>query len=148
MSALDVVVAAAPMSCPACGALGPLRRHATRESWWRDAPSASQPQIRRGHIERWRCPGCAHTHSRGPDWAVPGRRITWALLAWIQQAQQAGQTPAAVARLCGLDDKTVRTLLAERAGQAVRPQGAGASGVKSVRRGAGRDATKALTYCT
>jgi ribosomal protein L37AE/L43A len=143
MSDIDAM-AAAPLHCPACGTPGPLRRHAKRDSWWRDAPSAGQPQIRRGHIVRWRCLACAHTHARGPNWAVPCKRITCALQDWIRKAHEAGQAPAAVARLCGLDDKTVRTLFASWSGHPLKAHGAG---VSATRCRAGREAAKALIYC-
>jgi hypothetical protein len=96
--------------CPACLHPGPLRRHAVRLSWWRDVPDAGQPQIKRGHIVRWRCPACCQTHSCPPAWALPGKRITRALHAWVQQARQSGLGNGAIANLCGLDEKTIRDM--------------------------------------
>lgn len=49
------------------------------------------------------------THSCQPAWALPGKRLTRELEHWIRQALQAGQSVRAVARVCGVDDKTVRT---------------------------------------
>lgn len=95
--------------CPSCCHSGPLLRHAVRPSWWRDVPQDGRPQVRRGHIVRWRCPACSQTHSCQPDWALPGKRLTRALDAWVRQALQAGQSARAVARWCGVDEKTVRT---------------------------------------
>lgn len=95
-------------ACPSCQHEGPFRRHAVRASWWRDVPASGRPQVRRGHIVRWRCPACLQTHSCQPDWALPGKRLTRELEGWIRQALQRGQTVRAVARLCGVDEKTVR----------------------------------------
>ncbi|MFT3856890.1 MAG: helix-turn-helix domain-containing protein [Aquabacterium sp.] len=95
-------------ACPSCRHEGPFRRHAVRASWWRDVPTAGRPQVRRGHIVRWRCTACLQTHSCQPDWALPGKRLTRELEGWIRQALQRGQTIRAVARLCGVDEKTVR----------------------------------------
>lgn len=95
--------------CPSCQHAGPLLRHAVRPSWWRDVPQDGRPQVRRGDIVRWRCPACSQTHSCQPDWALPGKRLTRALDAWVRQALQAGQSARAVARWCGVDEKTVRT---------------------------------------
>jgi transposase len=95
--------------CPGCRHEGPLRRHAMRPTWWRDVPAFGKPQVRRGHIVRWRCPACLQTHSCQPDWALPGKRLTRELEHWIRQALQVGQSVRAVARICGVDDKTVRT---------------------------------------
>jgi transposase len=98
-----------PGPCPGCRHEGPLRRHAMRPSWWRDVPESGKPKVRRGHIVRWRCTACAQTYSCPPEWALPGKRLTRELSRWILQALQAGQSVRAVARLCGVDDKTVRT---------------------------------------
>jgi transposase-like protein len=91
-----------------------LQRHATRDSWWRDAPQEGRPQYRRGHIVRWRCPACGHTLALSPDWAVPGKRMTRALDDWLHQVQTEGLSARATAARCGLDAKTVRTWLRER----------------------------------
>jgi rubrerythrin len=64
------------LACRACAHTGPMQRHATRASWWRDVPQEGRPQFRRGHIVRWRCPACGQTHAHAPDWAVPGKRMT------------------------------------------------------------------------
>ncbi len=80
-----------------------------RPCWWRDAPAEHGPQVRRGHIVRWRCPACDHTRSCSPTWALPGKRMTRALDAWMRQARQAGASVNAIAKRCGLDEKTVRT---------------------------------------
>jgi len=98
-------------ACRACAHHGPMQRHATRPSWWRDVPQEGRPQFRRGHIVRWRCPACGHTHAHAPDWAVPGKRMTRALDAWLQQALAQGLSARAVALRCGLDAKTVRIWL-------------------------------------
>lgn len=96
-------------ACPSCQHTGPLRRHAVRPSWWRDVPQDGRPQVRRGDIVRWRCLACGQTHSSQPDWAMPGKRLTRALQAWVRQALQAGHSARHVARRCGVDEKTVRT---------------------------------------
>jgi transposase len=134
MSTGHVSATHAPEHCPACHAQGPLRRHAMRPSWWRDVPEVGQPQIRRAHIVRWRCPACAQTHSTAPHWAQPGKRMTRDLHAWVRQALQAGQSVSAVAKACGLDEKTVR--------------GLAAGGTPQPGRVAGRRRVKPLTYCT
>lgn len=104
----------APRGCRACTHAGPLQRHATRDSWWRDVPQGDRPQYRRGHIVRWRCPSCGHTLALQPDWAVPGKRMTRALHDWLVLAQGQGLSARATAARCGLDAKTVRTWLRER----------------------------------
>jgi len=104
-------MASAPQRCPHCGGPGPWRCHAVREGWWRDVPAADDlPQIRRGAIVRWRCLDCGGTQSSQPAWALPGKRMTRALEAWIREALQQGRRTGAIARHCGLDDKTVRLL--------------------------------------
>ncbi len=103
-----------PSVCPSCQHAGPLQRHATRHSWWRDVPQGERPQYRRGHIVRWRCPACRSTHALVPDWAVPGKRMTRALDDWLTQALAQGWSARATALRCGLDAKTVRTWLRER----------------------------------
>lgn len=95
--------------CPACCQEGVLQRHAMRPSWWRDVPQDGRPQVRRGHIVRWRCLSCRQTHSCPPEWALPGKRLTRALEAWVRDALRAGQSARAVARWCGVDEKTVRS---------------------------------------
>lgn len=105
------------MGCPACGHSGTLSRHARRDSWWRDVPHEGQPRVRRGQIVRWRCPGCRHTHARLPEWADPARRATRALVAWVRQEAAQGRGVAQLARLCGMDEKTVRMMLAGAAVQ-------------------------------
>ncbi len=107
-SALAVSPSWMPVRCPACNHAGPMKRHALRACWWRDVPSDGRPQVRRGHIVRWRCTGCQQTHSSQPNWALPGKRLTHALNHWVQEALQEGQSVRAVARACGVDDKTVR----------------------------------------
>ncbi len=102
-----------PLTCPHCAHTGPLQRHATRHSWWRDAPQEGRPQYRRGHIVRWRCPLCRGTHALQPEWAVPGKRITRALHDWLSQTLAQGLSARAMAVRCGLDAKTVRTWLRE-----------------------------------
>jgi transposase len=104
-----------PHGCRACTHHGPLQRHATRHSWWRDVPQDGRPQYRRGHIVRWRCPVCGHTHAHQPEWALPGKRMTLALDAWLRQALTQGLSARAMALRCGLDAKTVRNWLRERA---------------------------------
>jgi hypothetical protein len=39
---------------------------------------------------------------------LPGKRLTRELEGWIRQSLRHGQTVRAVARLCGVDEKTVR----------------------------------------
>jgi len=107
-----------PHGCRACTHHGPLQRHATRHSWWRDVPQDGRPQYRRGHIVRWRCPVCGHTHAHQPEWALPGKRMTLALDAWLRQALTQGLSARAMALRCGLDAKTVRNWLRERACEA------------------------------
>ena len=103
-----------PHGCRACTHRGPLQRHATRHSWWRDVPQEGRPQFKRGHIVRWRCPECGHTHAHQPDWAVPGKRMTRQLDDWLTRHFGLGLSARAVALRCGLDAKTVRTWWRDR----------------------------------
>lgn len=109
-----------PLSCPACAYAGPLQRHARRTAWWRDVPEAGRPQVRRDCIVRWRCPHCERTHARTPEWADPSRRMTRRLVNWLHQQAQHGHSVAQLARACGLDDKTVRTMLSQKLDEGVQ----------------------------
>jgi transposase-like protein len=104
----STLAASVSARCPACDHTGEMKRHALRACWWRDVPSDGRPQVRRGHIVRWRCTACLQTHSSQPSWALPGKRLTRELDHWVRQALQSGQSVRAVARACGVDDKTVR----------------------------------------
>ena len=99
-----------PQHCPFCLQTGPFKRHALRETWWRDVPCGSQPRVRRGHMVRWRCVQCLQTHTIAPQWAAPPRRMTQDLTQWIQSQLAQGQPISRIAQVSGLDDKTIRSV--------------------------------------
>ena len=99
-----------PKQCPFCHCQGPFKRHALRETWWRDVPSESRPKIRRGHMVRWRCLNCHQTHTIQPHWAAHPRRMTHDLAHWIHGQLDRGTPISHIAEATGLDDKTVRSL--------------------------------------
>lgn len=99
-----------PNECPICAASTPMVRHARRPSWWRDVPRDGRPHVRQGDIVRWRCMACRCTCSTAPAWADPSRRMTQALVQWLSSQRQAGLPVMALARVCGLDAKTVRQM--------------------------------------
>lgn len=99
-----------PQQCPFCQCQGPFKRHALRETWWRDVPSESRPKVRRGHMVRWRCLSCHQTHTIQPQWAAHPRRMTHDLAHWIHGQLNQGKPISQIAQITGLDDKTVRSL--------------------------------------
>lgn len=101
-----------PQQCPFCQGSGPFRRHALRETWWRDVPADSRPRIRRGHMVRWRCLNCLQIHTVQPHWAAPPRRMTLDLAQWIASQLAQGLPVSHIAQATGLDDKTVRSVRA------------------------------------
>lgn len=99
-----------PQQCPFCQAQGPFKRHALRETWWRDVPTESRPRVRRGHMVRWRCVTCQQIHTIQPHWAAPPRRMTQELARWIQRQLAQGQPISQIAQASGLDGKTIRSV--------------------------------------
>lgn len=99
-----------PQHCPFCQQAGPFKRHALRETWWRDVPCDSQPRVRRGHMVRWRCLQCQQTHTMAPHWAASPRRMTLDLTHWIQAQLAQGSPISRIAQASGLDDKTIRSV--------------------------------------
>ncbi len=104
-----------PQQCPFCHAHGPFKRHALRETWWRDVPDNCTPRVRRGHMVRWRCVSCQQIHTQAPPWAATPRRMTQDLTGWIREQLHLGLPISRVAQASGLDDKTVRSI-----GRAIR----------------------------
>ena len=101
-----------PKHCQKCGVVERLYRHGSKTVDYRDTPAFGAKMVIHATVSRWRCRECGGTSMQPlPDMDTT-RRMTRRCVTFIQE-QGIAQTYAGVARLVGLDEKTVRNICEE-----------------------------------
>jgi transposase len=101
-----------PKCCQHCGA--GLYRHGTRTQEIKDVPRGSKRVTIRLNRNRYRCATCGKTVLQPLPDVDQRAQMTQRLRRWIEE-QSAGSTNVAIAEMAGVNEKTVRNLVAASA---------------------------------
>ena len=101
-----------PKHCQKCGVVERLYRHGSKKVDYRDTPAFGAKMVIHATVSRWRCRECGGTSMQPLPDMDTSRRMTRRCVTFIQE-QGIAQTYAGVARLVGLDEKTVRNICEE-----------------------------------
>lgn len=115
-----------PDSCPACGVVGQLYRHAKQRQPFRDAPAFGRQVVIFVNRQRWRCRECGTTFSQPLPDMDERRKMTIRCREYIA-AQQLLKPNTHVAEDVGVDEKIVRQIGAENADRLMAEHEAGLS---------------------
>lgn len=101
-----------PDSCSKCGVVDRLYRHGAKTIDYRDTPAFGARMTIRATVARFRCRDCGATSMQPLPDMDTSRRMTRRCVAFVEE-QGIAQTYAGVARLVGVDEKTVRNICEE-----------------------------------
>ncbi|MFN3944599.1 MAG: ISL3 family transposase [Allosphingosinicella sp.] len=113
-----------PDSCPACGVVGQLYRHAKQRQPFRDAPAFGRQVVIFVTRQRWRCRECGTTFSQPLPDMDERRKMTIRCREYIA-AQALLKPNTHVAEDVGVHEKVVRQIGAENAEKLVTKHEAG-----------------------
>ena len=108
------IAARAEAGAPHCGRCGPaarMARHGLLTRQLRDLPQDGRPIWLSVQVLRWRCAGCGRTATPAVAGVQARRRMTQRLIDWLVR-ESAARPAAQLAREAGIDEKTVRGVLA------------------------------------
>lgn len=97
--------------CGRCGPAAPMSRHGMLSRQLRDLPQDGRPTWLNVQVVRWRCAGCGRTATPAMAGVQARRRMTQRLIDWLVR-ESATRPAAQLAREAGVDEKTVRGVLA------------------------------------
>lgn len=111
---VQATFSAVPVSCPRCGSQRRPSRHGGLSASYRDAPFLGRQVSITVDVQRFRCPDCKQAFLQ----VLPGmdgkRRMTARCAAYAVDQVMARSSMGEVARILGVDEKTIRNVFVDR----------------------------------
>jgi transposase-like protein len=106
--------AALSVSCPRCGSQRRPSRHGALPATYRDTPFLGRRVSIAVDVQRFRCPDCKQAFLQDLPDMDSKRRITARCAGYVIDQVMARSSMGEVARIVGVDEKTIRNVLDDR----------------------------------
>lgn len=103
-----------PVSCPRCGSQKTPTRHGSLQANYRDAPFVGRQVVIAVEQQRFRCPNCRQAFLQDLKGMDANRRLTARCAVYVIDQVMARSSMNDVARILGVDEKTVRNVFEDR----------------------------------
>ena len=103
-----------PASCPRCGSQRRPSRHGALPATYRDAPFLGRKVSIAVDVQRFRCPDCKQAFLQDLPGMDGKRRMTARCANYILDQVMARSSMGEVARIVGVDEKTIRNVFDDR----------------------------------
>lgn len=103
-----------PTSCPRCGSDRRPSRHGALSAKYRDAPFVGRQVAIAVEVQRYRCPDCGQAFLQDLTGMDAKRRMTARCCEYVIDQVMARSSMNEVARIVGMDEKTIRNIFDDR----------------------------------